>query len=100
MHTKSLAMLRMSHVRRELRKAAKGAEGAQSERRQRSSGGAADPVAAGASAVITAMTEKSRAMGSSAADLLQKEADARRAIGARFLPRDSKSRVYAIPQIF
>lgn len=36
----------------------------------------------GVSAVISAMTERSRAIGSSAADLLQKEADARRSSGA------------------
>ena len=74
MHTKSLAMLRMSHVRRELHRAAK-EEGARQEREM---GGQATTTNGGAaSAMILAMTEKSRALGSSAADLLQKEADAR-----------------------
>ena len=36
--------------------------------------------AAGATAVISAMRERSRAIGSSAADLLQKEAESRRVV--------------------
>lgn len=78
MHTKTLAMLRMSHVRRELGRAAK-EEGARQGHR---ANGQATMTNGGVSAVISAMTERSRAIGSSAADLLQKEADARRSSGA------------------
>ena len=110
MHTKSLATLRQGHVRRQLGKAAKEArgDGAANGRRHapingqatnsltnRQAGAAGQPTSGvvdgqatngtgggGAYAVISAMAAKSRAIGSSAADLLQKEADARCSNGA------------------
>ena len=72
MHTKSLASLRMGIVRQHLGKVHKQEMARQGE-------GAA--TAAGATAVISAMRERSRAIGSSAADLLQKEAESRRTNG-------------------
>ena len=74
MHTKSLASLRMGIVRQHLGRAHKQETARQGE-------GAA--TAAGATAVISAMGERSRAIGSSAADLLQKEAESRRANGGQ-----------------
>ena len=74
MHTKSLASLRMGIVRQHLGKAHK-------QETARQGGGAA--TAAGATAVISAMGQRSRAIGSSAADLLQKEAESRRANGGQ-----------------
>ncbi|KAK9917031.1 hypothetical protein WJX75_000146 [Coccomyxa subellipsoidea] len=105
MHTKSLATLRQGHVRRQLGKAAKEARGdgaangrqhapingqATNSLTKGQSGAAGQPTngvvdgqvtngtgGGGAYAVISAMAAKSRAIGSSAADLLQKVADAR-----------------------
>lgn len=112
MHTKSLATLRQGHVRRQLGKVAKeaGRRGNAANGRHAASCSAAtvDPHAkigvppdlaghtatgvngqavnaadsGGAHAVIMAMAAKSRALGSSAADLLQTEADARCNSGA------------------
>ena len=72
MHTKSLASLRMGIVRQHLGKVHKQEMARQGE-------GAA--TAAGATAIISAMRERSRVIGSSAADLLQKEAESRRTNG-------------------
>ena len=72
MHTKSLASLRMGLVRKHLGKAHKQETARQGE-------GAATP--AGASAVISAMQEKSHAIGSGAAELLEKEAESKRTNG-------------------
>jgi hypothetical protein len=77
MHTKSLATLRMGMVRRALRKTARAEEVAAEQR-----GGQAASHGAAAAAVMAAMSEKSRALGSSAADLLQVTADSHRAAGA------------------
>jgi hypothetical protein len=110
MHTKSLATLRQGHVRRQLGKAAKEARGdgaangrqhapingqATNSLTKGQSGAAGQPTngvvdgqvtngtgGGGAYAVISAMAAKSRAIGSSAADLLQKVADARCSNGA------------------
>ena len=76
MHTKSLATLRMGMVRRALRKTAR-AEELKAEQR-----GDQAPAHGAAAAVMAAMSEKSRALGSSAADLLQVTADSHRAAGA------------------
>ena len=65
MHTKSLASLRMGIVRQQLSKAHKQETARQGE-------GAA--TAAGALAVISAMKEKSQAIGSGAAEVLEKKA--------------------------
>lgn len=72
MHTKSLASLRMGLVRKHLGKAHKQETARQGE-------GAGTP--AGASAVISAMQEKSHAIGSGAAELLGKEAESKRTNG-------------------
>ena len=69
MHTKSLASLRMGIVRQQLGRVHK-----QEVAKQ----GAGVATSAGASAVISAMTEKSRALGSGAAELLDKEQEAQR----------------------
>ncbi len=107
MHTKSLATLRQGHLRRQLGKVAK--EVGRGRNAVNGGGAALDPQAkagaqpdlarqgaaagvngqatngadrGGAHAMITAMAAKSRALGSSAADLLQTEADARCSSGA------------------
>ena len=72
MHTKSLASLRMGIVRQQLGKAHK---------QETAKQGAGAATSAGASAVISAMTEKSRAIGSGAAELLDKEEEALRSTG-------------------
>ena len=74
MHTKSLASLRMGIVRKHLGKAHK---------QETAKQGAGAATSAGASAVMTAMTEKSRAIGSGAAELLDKEAETHRGSGAQ-----------------
>ena len=74
MHTKSLASLRMGLVRKHLGKAHK-------QETARQGGGAATP--AGASAIISAMQETSRAIGSGAAETLEKAAESKRTNGVQ-----------------
>ena len=83
MHTKSLATLRMGMVRRALRRTAATVQ----ERRAMDAEGEAPGDGGGgggmeAAAVMAAMSEKSRALGSAAAERLQGGADAHRAAGA------------------
>ena len=72
MHTKSLASLRMGIVRQQLGEAHE-----QETARQ----GESAATAGGALAIISAMKEKSQAIGSGAAEVLKKEADGRRCSG-------------------
>lgn len=74
MHTKSLASLRRGIVRKHLGRAHRQETARQGQDR------AATP--AGACAVISAMKDRSRAIGSGAAELLEKEAESKKTNGA------------------